>query len=346
MFGVTTSLLLAIATVLLANQLQAVHSSLVSVNSDEATDLQTVGNRIRQQYQGASSCGEVCASAVQDLATLQTNGSWADVDYNDQSRTVWKAMDHWNKVIAMVRAFNCPECTAGGYNSTNLLNGIFRACDFWIAQHFQDPNWWFNDIGMPMAAMQVYMLLAAGGPRGGVLTQQRIDAADLLWKGTQSVVETMTGENRIWTRTVLMQRGLLHANTSIVTAAFADLFSTVVLASSQGDDGIMPDGSFHQHGPLLQSGSYGGAFFLNVANLIYLAHDTQFGIQEERGLAYATFALDGEQWLLRTCVDVHVHACHRNRRALCVFLRAWRPREFPSFTYGSIWLWLVIHFVH
>ena len=109
-----------------------------------------------------------------------------------------------------------------------------------------DVRWW-NDIGMPMTAIQVYMLLFAGGPRGGVLNASHIDSADLLWEGAETWAQ-WTGQNRIWTRTIVMQKGLLHANESSVNASFEDLFSIVVVEDEQADDGIMADGSFHQHG--------------------------------------------------------------------------------------------------
>ena len=70
----------------------------------------------------------------------------------------------------------------------------------------------------------------------------------------------------------------------------------MVLERSGGDDGIMVDGSFHQHGPQLQSGAYGEGFFVNSADLITLADNTSFSISDSHGVAYAVLALDGVQW--------------------------------------------------
>ena len=62
-----------------------------------------------------------------------------------------------------------------------------------------------------------------------------------------------TGENLVWSLQLDVQRGALGANATLVGQAFARMWSSIVLAP-QAHDGLMADGSFHQHGPLLQSG--------------------------------------------------------------------------------------------
>ena len=151
-----------------------------------------------------------------------------------------------------------------------------------------------------MGAIKVYLLLNGGGPRGNLLSDEQISAADLIWKGADHIWPTMTGQNRIWTRTIVMQQGLLHQNLSSVKASFEDIFADVIVQTAQQNDGVMPDGSFHQHGAQLQSGSYGGDFFSDVAELLSLTLGTRFETSKTHGNAFATFALDGEQWMMRT----------------------------------------------
>lgn len=160
----------------------------------------------------------------------------------------------WLLTLAMVVAPLCSVrgklvfffVTSGRTENHRSSVSVARACCLLLDECNYDRRWW-NDIGMPMTAIQVYMLLFAGGPRGGVLNASRIYSADLLWEGAETWAQ-WTGENRIWTRTIVMQKGLLHANETSVNASFEDLFSTVVVEDQQDNDGIMPDGSFHQHG--------------------------------------------------------------------------------------------------
>ena len=120
----------------------AAHSAASCFDSARnAGGMELVASRLREQYLGLSSCSSVCTSAMSAATSQLSDGSWADVHYNDSSRTTWEAMVHWDKVLAMTRAFNCPACNNSGYNSSVVLDSIFLGCDFWIGKNFQDPNW-------------------------------------------------------------------------------------------------------------------------------------------------------------------------------------------------------------
>ena len=66
---------------------------------------------------------------------------------------------------------------------------------------------WWNDIGIPMQAIQVYILLTpCCAPRDDILSKDFVTKSDMLWQGAETW-PTWTGENRIWTRTIIMQKG-------------------------------------------------------------------------------------------------------------------------------------------
>ena len=76
-----------------------------------------------------------------------------------------------------------------------------------------------------------------------------------------------TGANLVWTMNVQIARGLLFANHSAVAGGFGRFWRACARAPSAQSDGIMVDGSYHQHSnvpPLpprgqLHAGSYGDA---------------------------------------------------------------------------------------
>ena len=57
-----------------------------------------------------------------------------------------------------------------------------------------------------------------------------------------------TGTNLVWSLELDIQRGVVSNNATLVRAAFTELWSSLVV-SPQAGDGVMADGSFHQHGP-------------------------------------------------------------------------------------------------
>lgn len=266
-------------------------------------DMETVAARFTMSYFGSeATCVSSCAGATKSAASQAADGSWSDVNYHDQSRVEWAAMTHWSRLVTMAEAFNCGGCgppsPSSPYNSTDMLGHISNGLNFWVESKLVNPNWWWNSIGVPLSATKVYMLLSYSYVRGNALTQAQIDASDAVWKYAHDW-PTMTGENKVWTLTTVVQQGLLHRNESVVADAFKNLFTAVVVQTTEEADGIMIDGSFHQHGPQLQSCSYGAGFLQDVANIITLAHDTAFELSADQLAAYATFVLDGEQWMTR-----------------------------------------------
>ena len=95
-----------------------------------------------------------------------------------------------------------------------------------------------------------------------------------------------------------MQRGILSRNATLVGTAFARMWSSIAISPQHGD-GLMADGSFHQHGPLLQSGSYGGALMTDVLAFSTLAAGTSFAIPPAPLAVLAAYLVNGQQYMLR-----------------------------------------------
>ncbi len=73
---------------------------------------------------------------------------------------------------------------------------------------------------------------------------------------------------------------------------------------SRGFELLPCAGSFYQHGPLLQTASYGADYTDSLVRLILQAAGTVFSLSA--GLpteAFATLVLDGQQYSLRTAAD-------------------------------------------
>jgi hypothetical protein len=77
----------------------------------------------------------------------------------------------------------------------------------------------------------------------------------------------MTGANLVWLARITMWRGLLEVNGTLVSSAFTRVWAEVKVEKQSGDN-IQTDSSFHQHGPQLLAGSYGGDFSEDILELV------------------------------------------------------------------------------
>eukprot|EP01052_Picozoa_sp_SAG31_P018465 SAG31_NODE_1309_length_8877_cov_5.662452_7_plen_663_part_00 len=74
--------------------------------------------------------------------------------------------------------------------------------------------------------------------------------------------------------------------------------ASIVIAAQDGD-GLMEDGSFHQHGALLQSGSYGAGLMTDVLNFARLSAGTKFAIPAAHLQVFVHYLIAGQQYMIR-----------------------------------------------
>lgn len=114
-----------------------------------------------------------------------------------------------------------------------------------------------------------------------------------------SLVHSYTGCNRVWVASVSVMKGALLGNASLISEAYAAIHSTLIV-QQQHDDGIMVDGSFHQHGPQLYTGwGYGAIFTSNVLFLELVASNTSYAMRDALNTVFMSLVLEGQQLATR-----------------------------------------------
>src|SRR5207344_3316880 len=91
------------------------------------------------------------------LATIQADGHWTDINYNDHSRDVWAPATHLYRVEEMAKAYR----TVGHfyYNSAAVQTACSNALNYWYAHDPQSDNWWWNEIGSQLTLSKSLILL-------------------------------------------------------------------------------------------------------------------------------------------------------------------------------------------
>ena len=244
---------------------------------------------------GEDAVAEVNAASRKYAATLGADGSWGDIRYTDDARSVWANGEHLNRMLVMAKAARVAR--DGGHADDALEGKILLALKWWTDHDYQNPNWWWNEIGVPELLGEIGSLLGPQLPddaRAKVVTIMKRSDWHKLMVGTSP----WTGANLTWSTGIGIVRGCLENDATPVEEGFQRMFEEIVI-EPQPKDGMEQDYSFHQHGVQLYNGGYGLDFANDVGRFVSLSWGTRFQIPADRMTLFSAYLLEGEQWMIR-----------------------------------------------
>ena len=206
--------------------------------------------------------GGVSEKHVERLIRAQrADGSWPSVDYTTVLRSQWPANEHLKNLKALASARRTPETE----------QAFHKALGFWLNGRFRNPNWWWNQIGVPLSVGASALLM------DDVLTaEERAGVVKLM----QESGIRMTGQNKVWLAECVLMRALLEGKAPDARAARDAIASEV--AMSKTVEGIQADWSFHQHGNMAQFGNYGAAYILSIARFAVIFSGTGLDFPDDK----------------------------------------------------------------
>lgn len=234
--------------------------------------------RMRSEYLGIST-----RLAPEAITTLNAQGEWPDVVYEDRSVGVWKPMLHLDRVRAMAAAYSASD---GRYSkSPSVRDDIIRALRAWLRRAPQSDNWWHNTIGVQLGLMPVLVLM------DDELPDDLRSALLATFVSLASVpADRKTGQNLIWYATQHIVKGVLTRNGAEISIGLDAVRSTLTITTAEG---LQADLSFHQHGSQLYSGGYGLAFLGDVVRLAAWFQGTEWQLPRVELNLLADFATAG-----------------------------------------------------
>lgn len=231
---------------------------------------------------------------------LRADGTWADIDYNDQPDGSWSPWDHFRRLTVMAKAYRTPGQPL--YGNPQLRASIEAALSqvprFYGTTTLPLGNWWFWTLGAPLDLGPTLVLM-----RGDISQATYDDCVKTLavHVGSGPYSRGLTGpvpvgENLVWSSYTHLCLALLKDDDAML-AAVRDAMATVAQPSMTAD-GIKPDSSFWQHGPQLYTGGYGGSFANDVARYALLTRGTPYTLPPTSLAAFADYLADGVAWSL------------------------------------------------
>ncbi|WP_206305941.1 polysaccharide lyase family 8 super-sandwich domain-containing protein [Streptomyces sp. RFCAC02] len=212
------------------------------------------------------------------------DGTWQDIDYDDQDPAHWGPFRHLERTLDLARA--------DGQGVTAL-----RALDAWdrVAPH--SDNWWYNEIGVPRTIGDILLLTSADTGTGAAANGTATARADRYARLVAGLAATRTvpptGQNLVWSEGIALRAGLLAGDPAAVTAAVTAMSGVLRVTDAEG---IQADMSFHQHGAQLYSGGYGHSLALDLSRWVHALHGTPWAFGAAEVALFTDFVLDGQRW--------------------------------------------------
>lgn len=212
-------------------------------------------------------------NANQNFETLQEDGSWKDVNYDDKSITNWSPNDHLEKQRWLIQSY----ITEGTlfYQNNTVYNGIVNSFKYWINKDPKSNNWWHNEIGGPQQIGESLILMRYGKKKLPADIEQTL--IKMMNKGNPY---EKTGANKTDIALHFFYRSLLTQDKTLIESSVQQLFEPVRLVF--GEEGLQYDYAYLQHGPQLQISSYGQVFIIGILKLSKYVRDTPYALSAEK----------------------------------------------------------------
>ncbi|QEH43022.1 polysaccharide lyase family 8 super-sandwich domain-containing protein [Chitinophaga sp. XS-30] len=243
------------------------------------TEYHTIMERIRtDQLAMVSNVTTLDNGVTSTLATLQTNGSWPDVNYT-YSSTTYTANVHLTRVKNFVLAYSHTASTH--YHSTTLFNAISSSLGYWDTADPQSWNWYHNQISNPQMLGEILILLEAAP-----LSLSTTLRSNLLSQMNRGNPAAQTGANKLDVATHFIYRACLTADSVLMQTGVSEAFYPISLTTQEG---MQHDLSYQQHGPQLYMFGYGFVFVGGEVKIAYYLRGTSYALSGSQLSLFSDF---------------------------------------------------------
>ncbi|WP_430972034.1 polysaccharide lyase family 8 super-sandwich domain-containing protein [Sunxiuqinia rutila] len=216
------------------------------------------------------------------LNTIQTDGSWNDINYSDTSSSIWRPYDHLARVLNLSKGYTLS--TSSYYRNAPLYTAIINALEYWNTNDFQSSNWWWNQIANPKIIGEILLLLKIG--------QTAIPAdleTNLISQMNRGNPEALTGANKLDVAIHFLYRACIVQDETLLQYALNQAFEPIQLTT---EEGIQYDYSYQQHGSQLMIASYGSVFLDGEFKIASYVRETAYSLPDHQLEILSTYYKD------------------------------------------------------
>ena len=252
------------------------------------SDLETVRNRFIKELLEP----EIEEAEIRELLnTVQNDGTWPHINYEDTSRTAFEHSQHLSNMVALARAYK--KEGSEFYQDADVKQTIYAALDFWLEHDFISENWWWNQIGTPERIGNLLLIMDEA------LTEEQKTRADpIVGRANLDAWGARPGGDLIKIAGILGKHGLFKRDRATLNEALEAIAGEIGYAVDRGDPsderGLQTDFSFHhRHDRVTSTLTYGRGFASYFADWAEKVNGTAFAFPDEAVELVVDFYLDG-----------------------------------------------------
>jgi chondroitin AC lyase len=224
---------------------------------------------------------------------LNSSCYWIDVNYHDQNMALWNTIGHMVRVTTMLQAVTVNGSSLK--NDPNMTALAHCALNVWLINDWQNPNWWYNQIEVPLLSTSQLLMLGDNASSFEVEKIKEISYRAAWWLHRPTDV----GANLIWMIQSQIYRSLATSNTTGIEQGFSRMWEDIAI-SPLGGEGVQYDWSYHFHGLQLLSGAYGLVWAQNLLLFLQCSHNTKYQPDDQPLSIFIDFLTKGDAWMIMT----------------------------------------------
>jgi chondroitin AC lyase len=246
------------------------------------TDIEIVNQRVLAEILREPVDEMMVSELVQ---TLNPDGSWPGINYNDLSRTGFENRIHLVNLEMLSLAYQ--KKSSSFYHNTKVRALVNKALKFWCDHDFICENWWYNQVFTPSKLVNVLLLMD-----GHVEPGQKTKALDIASRGHLNAPGARPGGDRIKFGGIDAKRRLVIGD----EVAFAEIMKAInnEISFNTGGRGLQHDYSFHhRYDRVNTTYSYGGGYADVFAEWAAYVAGTEYAFTPEKIEQLIDYYLDG-----------------------------------------------------
>lgn len=195
-------------------------------------DLEIIRMRIIQDLLAAP----VDEVEIMDLIkSIKPEGSWADIDYKDVSRTGFEHARHLDNMFQLSRAYR--KADSQWYQHPEVKQAALSALDFWLEHDFICDNWWWNEMGTPGRMINTLLVLDSD-----LNEEQMREGLRIAGRANLEASGARPGGDLIQIAAMLGKQALFRRDETVLQKVVSVMADEINITTGRG---LKPDMSFH-----------------------------------------------------------------------------------------------------
>lgn len=284
-----------------------VFSSVIPVSAEESSldydqDIAIIKERLIDYFLTQDSIDDgakvetiLVSEAKQHLDSINSDGSWSDVDYEARDNAAngrpWSPYLALDRMQALAIAYHHPDNEL--YQDPAVIDALNNAFIHWEGIKPSSTNWWENDIGVNLRFSRIGLFLEKD------LSPESLDVIvnNLNKEGKYHG----TGQNNLWYDQNAIYRALITNDAEQLKKVIEECLEYVLILQKDNvtQEALQVDNSLYFHGVQFYSNGYGLSMFRDVSFWLYMLRDTHFALSDEVKNRMSDYMLDGTRWTIR-----------------------------------------------